>query len=302
MSTVYTPLPNEGFVTSPFTVTGATNATPIEITTSVNHGLATGEKVYIYQVAGNVAANKLWTITVTALNKFTLNTSVGSGAYTAATGFALPLGFATAETLPSDGDALNASSVNTPFEGAFNKVQSLAVRNPLAYLAQDTWQKPFNTWYYDRNPGVVWAAGVNANNAAWTECAPLNAQTQPGGFAISVADSYYDILPNDEIFITFTSSVDLASAASAHNIAFRISPEYVDYGVARTSAYSSFKAPSVQCDKNYNGPLVLHGHDKFTGQTRGRKMYLGLQAYGIGGAGTYNLVGDWCLQVQILRA
>lgn len=61
-------------------VTGATNATPIEITATA-HGLTTGQTVTIAGVLGNTAANGTWQITRTGANTFTLNTSVGNGAY-----------------------------------------------------------------------------------------------------------------------------------------------------------------------------------------------------------------------------
>lgn len=65
-----------------FTVTGATNATPIEITTTASHGFSTLDYVHVLNVGGNTAANGDWVITVTAANKFTLTSSVGNGNYT----------------------------------------------------------------------------------------------------------------------------------------------------------------------------------------------------------------------------
>lgn len=62
-------------------ITGATNATPIVIT-SANHGLATGMRVTIAGVGGNTAANGDFTITVVDSNSFSLTGSVGNGAYT----------------------------------------------------------------------------------------------------------------------------------------------------------------------------------------------------------------------------
>lgn len=68
-------------------VAGATNASPIEITTGVAHGLTTGQHVKISGVGGNTAANSDdWVITVTSATKFTLNGSTGNGAYTGGTG------------------------------------------------------------------------------------------------------------------------------------------------------------------------------------------------------------------------
>lgn len=62
-------------------ITGATNATPIEIT-STAHGYSTGDTVVITAVGGNTSANGTFEITSTGANTFTLNGSVGSGAYT----------------------------------------------------------------------------------------------------------------------------------------------------------------------------------------------------------------------------
>ncbi|MGE3819545.1 MAG: WD40/YVTN/BNR-like repeat-containing protein, partial [Isosphaeraceae bacterium] len=61
-------------------VTGATNAAPIVIT-SVNHGQNTNDRVRITGVTGNTAANGDWTITRLTANTFSLNGSVGNGAY-----------------------------------------------------------------------------------------------------------------------------------------------------------------------------------------------------------------------------
>lgn len=70
------------------TITGATNASPIEIT-ATGHGFLTGQSIAIHSVGGNTAANGTWTITVTGVNTFTLDGSTGNGAYTPATGTAL---------------------------------------------------------------------------------------------------------------------------------------------------------------------------------------------------------------------
>ncbi len=63
-------------------VSGATNATPIVITTSTAHGLTTGDEVVISGVVGNTAANGLWKITVLTTTTFELDGSTGNGAYT----------------------------------------------------------------------------------------------------------------------------------------------------------------------------------------------------------------------------
>src|SRR6202042_1697144 len=50
-------LENSVKVVSQLTVTGATNATPIVVTTSANHGLTSGDLVAVHGVGGNTAAN-----------------------------------------------------------------------------------------------------------------------------------------------------------------------------------------------------------------------------------------------------
>ncbi|PTB18124.1 hypothetical protein C9I57_25210 [Trinickia symbiotica] len=63
-------------------ITGASNATPITITTAKAHGLKTGTQLTIIGALGNTAANGTFTITVTNPTSFTLNGSVGSGNWT----------------------------------------------------------------------------------------------------------------------------------------------------------------------------------------------------------------------------
>ncbi len=60
-------------------ITAASNASPIEITTSANHALVTGNSVFISGVTGNTAANGNWRIIRTGPKKFTLNGSTGNG-------------------------------------------------------------------------------------------------------------------------------------------------------------------------------------------------------------------------------
>jgi hypothetical protein len=56
--------------------TGASNTTPIQITTTTSHGYSTGDTVVVTGV-GSANANGTWEITVTGATTFTLNGSVG---------------------------------------------------------------------------------------------------------------------------------------------------------------------------------------------------------------------------------
>lgn len=67
---------------APYVINAATNASPIQVTTSATHDLTTGQQVTIVGAEGNTAANGTWTVTVLDANNFTLNSSVGNGTYT----------------------------------------------------------------------------------------------------------------------------------------------------------------------------------------------------------------------------
>jgi hypothetical protein len=62
------------------TITAATNASPIVIT-SAGHNLSTGTVVTISGVVGNTAANGTFQVTVVDANTFSLNGTTGNSAY-----------------------------------------------------------------------------------------------------------------------------------------------------------------------------------------------------------------------------
>ena len=64
------------------TITNATAASPIEITTSSAHGLLTGTTVVVAGVGGVSGANGTFIITAVDATHFTLNNTNGSGSYT----------------------------------------------------------------------------------------------------------------------------------------------------------------------------------------------------------------------------
>jgi hypothetical protein len=82
-------------VSSISSVTNASNASPINITASVPHGLATGQIVTINGVTGNTAANGSWPIIVTSPTNFTITGSVGNGAYVSGGSIFVPTTFST---------------------------------------------------------------------------------------------------------------------------------------------------------------------------------------------------------------
>ena len=76
------PIKGVGTPLNALTVTNATNAAPIVISTSAAHNLATGDQVAVSGVLGNTAANGSWTITVLTSTTFSLTSTTGTGAYT----------------------------------------------------------------------------------------------------------------------------------------------------------------------------------------------------------------------------
>lgn len=78
---------NEGYPknwrqTNTYSVSGATNATPIVITVSGGHPIQTGDFVVIEGAQGNTAANGEWFGTRISSTQFSLNGSHGNGTYT----------------------------------------------------------------------------------------------------------------------------------------------------------------------------------------------------------------------------
>lgn len=65
-----------------WTITAATNATPIVLTTSAPHNLVANDLVVVDSVAGNTAANGQWVVQSVTSTTITLKESVGNDAYT----------------------------------------------------------------------------------------------------------------------------------------------------------------------------------------------------------------------------
>ena len=62
-------------------ITGATNVSPIVVTTTSAHGLVTGDQVQVTGVVGNTAANGTFLVTALTPTTFSEQGSTGNGAY-----------------------------------------------------------------------------------------------------------------------------------------------------------------------------------------------------------------------------
>lgn len=152
-----------GAVAATLTVTAATNASPIVVTTSTNHGMQTGQNVFIYNVAGNTATNGLWVITKVTNTTFSLVGSTGNGAYTSG-GSAIPsvaemawMAVGTGSTAPAAGDTDLQAEIST---GLTTRVSATRT-NPSAPVVQYS---------------ATWAPG-QATNGAITEAGTFNSFT-----------------------------------------------------------------------------------------------------------------------------
>ncbi len=103
-------------------INASTNATPIVIQTTTAHGYSTADVVSIAGHLTNTKANGEWTIIVTDATHFSLTGSVGNGVG-GATGTVTS--FVASVTIPADGDARDAASVNVATEGAADRTQLL---------------------------------------------------------------------------------------------------------------------------------------------------------------------------------
>lgn len=102
------------------TITGATNANPISIT-STGHGFSTGDLVVISGVGGNTNANGEYAITVLTANTFTLTGRIGSGSYTANTGSVYALAKSANGTVIPSGTGLTGRILIEIVDTAGNK-------------------------------------------------------------------------------------------------------------------------------------------------------------------------------------
>jgi hypothetical protein len=177
-------------------VTAATTATPIQITTSVAHGLTTNDLVLIGGVGGNTNANGVWLVTVVNSGAFTLQGSVGNSAFTTG-GYVIRLG---ANEFLSD-------------------IPSAARSAPSAALASKTWTLAQTGVIFDGADVLFsavppFASGLPARALVWFE--------DTGSAASSGLLSFTDRKPDGSAFTVQPNSGDITVQTSdATNGIFR---------------------------------------------------------------------------------
>lgn len=131
------------------TVTAASNANPITITTATNHNLVSNQLVGIYGVNGNTNANGGYTVTVLNSTQFQIG-AVGNGAYTNGGTVVVPGGIPISPTSSPAGFFEGASVLAVGNDGVTS-----ALGNTLTASAS----QPFNPSTMVGKHVVVWVAG-----------------------------------------------------------------------------------------------------------------------------------------------
>lgn len=130
-------------------VLGATNATPIVITTGAAHGLSSYDFVSITGVGGNTAANGIWCVNVLTTTTFELIGSVGNAAYTSGG----TVSKAAAVYIPTDAElSFSAWSFRTPSSAVQRVAFGCVAREGTFNLGEDisTWQAAGDAaWHAD---------------------------------------------------------------------------------------------------------------------------------------------------------
>lgn len=260
MSTVYTgdPLAVSSSLTR--TVNGATNATPIVIQTTVAHQFATFDTVVVNGVTGNTAANGTWQITVVDSTHFQLNGSVGSGAYVSG-GTVSDQSLTPQFTIPSDGDALDAASVNVALEVLADRTQFLALRNVQQideFLVTGTWTCPANC-YLVTIEGCGGGGGGCGSSAGSTADSTPGVSGSGGGGAVLSTQSFQvtpGTLYNAVVGAGGTgSAAGSTSGAAGSPSFFNTSGAYlVGDGVYCSGAAGGFGVATPQ-----NAAVLVHG-------------------------------------------
>lgn len=120
------------------TVVGATNASPIVLTTSGVHGLHSGDEIVVSGVSGNAGANGTFFVTVVSSTSLELDGSGGTGVYTGGGVWSSPQTLHVPVTFGFDHDAgtfvVSAPTRVTPTSSGVTTTRSSMVSGPLVTL------------------------------------------------------------------------------------------------------------------------------------------------------------------------
>jgi hypothetical protein len=160
-----TPFSGNGVIGPSGNVSGTTNATPIVVTTSAPHGLATGDNVVISGVGGNTNANGTFLVTVLSSTTFSLQAVsggnvAGNAAYTSGGTWAMCVASFANLTLPNNGQIPSVGATGFQVLDAFARAD-LAAATPNA--AQVAWFNQLGAVIGNNQIPLLTAAGAENN-------------------------------------------------------------------------------------------------------------------------------------------
>lgn len=209
MSTQYNPDGSIPAATKPWAqvpISSSTNANPIVITTSGNHGFTNGDTVGIEGHATNTNANGLWPVTVLSLTTFSIP-ATGNGVG-GATGYCVDYSVNPLFTLPADiVDLMNVSSVNPALEGLGNAI-------PFLYKRAGQFSLIDTPSTYGGSEFTNPLFGTSVSNAGWTDFHAAGCPQLAGNFVLK---------PGDKLIVVCQASVAaLATVGLEYQVDFVI--------------------------------------------------------------------------------
>ncbi len=247
MSTIYDGQPSD-LLPLPGTVNigSSTHTSPIQVTTSTAHGLASGDWVQVIEHQTNTALNGTWAVTVTGTNTFLAATSVGNGAG-GASGTVQSMAFSASTApggpgyaIPSDGDAINAASVNVALESLGDRTALLcAATGTLKFLTSDNLVTDDGALQTD----VITSVSLTAPST-WYQLVKLLDWLEAG------------IQPTDTIEIDVTGTA-IFTTGSGHDAVFIAL--FAAFYAAGTSAGTPAKLPGTAQTLSYGSTTTQFG-------------------------------------------
>lgn len=289
MPTDYAGKPAQIVQSTSKSISSSTNTTPIVMVTSVPHGLQDGGIVRVINHATNTAANGFWQVVVTSNVAFELHNpvtganSVGNGVG-GATGTVQIIGSGTYQ-IPSDGDDIDAASVNVALE-------TLGDRTALSY-----WKTPQGAVLVDSK----YAATSDPTMASWNTGAGGNAAwAEDGGVSTFIGGHDLDVVNGDIVEVSISTTLD--NTVIGHGVAtFGWFVHLYDYGTSPAFGSATVMAGYEQrYEDNIKAPLTVHGKQKLS-LTRGKKARFYLAAYQYAAARSYDFLGGRAFDLLLYR-
>lgn len=135
---------------------------PTLVTFTGAHGLTTGDRIDLYDIDGNTAANGEWSVTVTSGVQISIPVT-GNGTYTGLfPGVGRPLTFGSTFQIPSDGDLISGSNNNVAPEALADRTAFLYTTAGFYKIVQQVVQGA-----NDPTIAVTWGT-ISSSTTSWT--------------------------------------------------------------------------------------------------------------------------------------